>query len=176
MLSLFKCLWHQYTVLQVESFFQKLNAFFSHQSLLLQDFHQCLLKTNQLTKKRDKADKNISIREIFLSGIVSVFKPSHSKAKMFERTLWKILFMSITVVCYKTGIGQIRFLPDCSNVWGLLRTNYSILQGGPGTVTSLSEPVVTAATISGKNDNAESFIDRVFLEVHCLTLHLFNIK
>lgn len=57
-------------------------------------------------KKRDKVDNNISISEIFLFGIVSMFKLSYSKVKMFERIFWKILFMLIIVICYKIVIGR----------------------------------------------------------------------
>lgn len=67
-------------------FFPKIKCFLQSSEPAVKGFSPIYVK-NQLMKKRDKADNNISISEIFLSGIVSMFKPSHSKAKMFERTL-----------------------------------------------------------------------------------------
>lgn len=143
------------------------NALFSLQNLLLKEFNQSVLKTNQLIQKRDKANSTTSNLEIFLPGVISMCEPQQSKASMFERIFGR--FYLCQSQSYATKLGLEGVLGSCQMAPPGTRLVVKKLFRSPRRV---GDNILSNCTCSisrrqlTRDDDTESLIDRVFLEVH----------
>lgn len=153
-------------------FTPELNAFFSHQNLLLKKFLQSVLKTNQLMKTWDETNSNISNCEICVESLACTVE-TRAKQTCLKDSLTDLVCVSY---CHmSSNVLDVRFLRDCARGPRFVEDRCSMLPWGPGALPCLAEPMAPPEAVSGRSSSAASLINSVFLEVYCLSWRLCSV-